>query len=276
MAQGGRALGSQTAQYWDGVARHWAVARPQRLWRSYCDRINTRLCERWLPEMPVARALKTDLFDEASSGGGLFRLLATRARTVIGIDVSSLTLQRARTGRPAQVVGADVRRLPFADQSFDLVLSNSTLDHFASLGDVATALTELRRVLKPGGHLVLTLDNLANPAVAVRNALPFRLLSRLRLVPYYVGATCGPRHLGLMVRQAGLEPLELGTIMHCPRLPAVLAAQALDRFGSERLNAVFLNSLMWWESLARWPTRYRTGYFLTLKARRHEGPAPSP
>lgn len=267
-------MGSQTAHYWDGVARHWAVARPQRLWRSYCDRINTRLCERWLPEMPVARALKTDLFDEASSAG-LCPLLATRARTVVGIDLSSLTLQRARMAQPTRVVGADVRRLPFADQVFDLVLSNSTLDHFASLDDVAMALAELRRVLKPGGHLVLTLDNLANPAVAVRNALPFRLLNRWRLVPYYVGATCGPRRLGLLVRQAGLEPVELGTLMHCPRLPAVLLAQALERFGSERLNALFLRILTWWESLEVLPTRYWTGYFLALKAVRPERPAPS-
>jgi SAM-dependent methyltransferase len=256
------------------VAHHWAVARPQRLWRSYCDRINARLCEPWLPETPVARALKTDLFDEASTGAGLCPLLATRARTVVGIDVSWLTLQRARVG-PTQAVGADVRRLPFSDQSFDLVVSNSTLDHFASLDDVAMALAELRRVLKPGGHLVLTLDNLANPVVAVRNALPLRLLTRLHLVPYYVGATCGPRHLAIMVRQAGLEPLELGTMMHCPRLPAVLAAQALDRFGSERLKALFLRILTWWESLGGLPTRYWTGYFLALKAVRPAQLAPS-
>jgi SAM-dependent methyltransferase len=261
-------------RYWDGVARHWAEKRPQRLWRAYCDRVNAGLCERWLPPTPVARALKTDLFDEASAGAGLCRLLAARARTVIGIDVSSLILQRARVGQPAHVVGADVRRLPFADQSFDLVLSNSTLDHFASLDDVATALAELCRVLKIGGHLVLTLDNLANPAVAMRNALPIPLLTGLRLVPYYVGATCGPRRLRLMVRQAGLETLELGTVMHCPRLPAVLAAQALDRFGSERLKGQFLGALGWCESLGALPTRYWTGYFLALKAVRRERPAP--
>ena len=257
------------------MARQWAGARPHRLWRSYCDLLHTRLCQRWLPPTPVERALKTDLFDEAGAGAGLCPVLATRARTVVGIDVSSLTLRRARERHAIQAVGADVRRLPFADESFDLVLSNSTLDHFASLDDVAAALAELRRVLRTGGHLVLTLDNLANPAVALRNALPLALLTRLRLVPYYMGATCGPRRLALLAQQAGLVPLEVGTLMHCPRLPAVLLSQALDRFGSERLNAVFLGSLMWWESLARWPSRYRTGYFLTLKAIRGQPPAPA-
>jgi SAM-dependent methyltransferase len=270
---GEHGLGSLSTPYWDGVARHWAAARPHRLWRSYCDRINAALCEAWLPATPVARALKTDLFDEASTGDGLCRILATRARSVVGIDVSPSILQRARVGQPAQAVGADVRRLPFADESFDLVLSNSTLDHFATLDEVATALAELCRVLKPGGQLVLTLDNLANPAVAVRNALPASWLIRLRLVPYYVGATCGPRRLGRLVRQAGLEPLEMGTVMHCPRLPAVLAAQALDRFGSERLKGLFLRTLTWWEALGALPTRYWTGYFLVMKAVRPRRPA---
>ena len=48
--------------------------------------------------------------------------------------------------RGLRPVGADVCRLPFADQSFDLVLSNSTLDHLESLSELAGALAELRRV----------------------------------------------------------------------------------------------------------------------------------
>mgnify|MGYP006138370175 CR=1 FL=1 len=36
---------------------------------------------------------------------------------------------------------------------------------------------------------------LINPVVRLRNALPFGLLRRTGLVPYYVGATCGPRRL---------------------------------------------------------------------------------
>src|SRR5439155_7848743 len=44
-----------------------------------------------------------------------------------------------------------------------------------------------------GGALVVTLDNGANPVVALRNRLPLGALRRLSLVPYAVGATCGPR-----------------------------------------------------------------------------------
>ncbi len=62
--------------------------------------------------------------------------------------------------------------LPFPDGAFDRVFSNSTLDHFDSRDDIREALRELARVLHPEGELLLTLDNLANPVVRLRNALP--------------------------------------------------------------------------------------------------------
>ena len=45
-------------------------------------------------------------------------------------------------------------------------------------------------MLAPGGRLLVTLDNASNPLVAVRNAIPWRWLASIRLVPCYVGATC--------------------------------------------------------------------------------------
>jgi hypothetical protein len=69
-----------------------------------------------------------------------------------------------------------------------------------------------------------------------------------------------------MVREAGFEPQEIEAMMHCPRMVAVLASNACDRFGSPRLKAALPRSLMRWERLARWPTRYLTGYFIALKA----------
>ena len=84
----------------------------------------------------------------------------------------------------------------------------STLDHFRSHSEIVTSLRELLRVLRPGGQLLLTLDNPANPLVGLRNALPFGLLHRLRIVPYYVGATCGPRGLRRLLPQVGFEVLE--------------------------------------------------------------------
>ena len=75
-------------------------------------------------------------------------------------------------GTGCSSVAADVRVLPFPAGTFDGVLSTSTLDHFEAIDDLHRALGELRRVLRPAGRLVLTLDNPANPLIRLRNALP--------------------------------------------------------------------------------------------------------
>jgi len=56
----------------------------------------------------------------------------------------------AATGVPVQRSGLDGQVLPFADDSFDAALSTWTL---CTIPDVAVALSEIRRVIKPGGKL---------------------------------------------------------------------------------------------------------------------------
>jgi hypothetical protein len=83
-----------------------------------------------------------------------------------------------------------------------------------------------------------------------------------------MGATCGPRALRALCAETGLEVLELGTVMHCPRAPAVAIAGLLDRVATPGVCEGFLRMLAAFEPLARWPTRNLSGYFLTLRARR--------
>ncbi len=257
----------KNASHWDEVARGWRRERPQRLWRAYSDRMHARLLERWLPEATLGRVLKTDVFDEFA-GTGLGPLLASRARLVVGIDLSEPILGDVPAESGLCRAAADVRRLPFPDAVFDRVISNSTLDHFERLDDLATALRELARVLRPGGELLLTLDNTANPVVALRNALPAALLMRARLIPYRMGASCGPRRLTRLVEGAGLVSVERSALLHCPRLPAVVLARLLESRDSARLRSALFAAFSAWDVLERLPTRFLTGYFLALRARR--------
>lgn len=253
-------------RYWDTLGALSDGQHLQVLWRAHSDAVNTAWLAPRLPTSPVKRLLKTDLFDEAFAAG-LYPTLSECAQHVVGIDVAESTLRAARA-RYAHVhgVAADVRRLPFAAGVFDVVVSNSTLDHFTVAGDIVTALRELHRVLHAGGQLLLTIDNLANPVVAVRNALPFRFLHALGIVPYQIGASCGPRRLEHAVRQAGFDLLEVGAILHCPRLLAVAAARVVERYGSPETRQRFLRGLLRFERLADWRSRFATGYFITIVA----------
>jgi len=251
--------------YWDRVGDSWDICS-QRLWRIHSDTVNRALLDRWLPEGRVESLLKTDLFDEMCSDG-LYPFLKSCTRNFVGIDVSPATLliARLRYGK-LKTVAADVRRLPFADGSFDLIVSNSTLDHFESPTEIDISLTELNRVLRTGGYLFITMDNPTNPIVALRNALSFRFLNRLGVVPYYVGATLNMQELKLLLEGMGFEILDAQTIMHCPRVFAVALARLLDRYATPWMQRVFLRIMMIHEVLALLPTHRLTGYFTAVRA----------
>jgi SAM-dependent methyltransferase len=97
---------------------------------------------------PVERAL-----DLGCGDGRLTALL--EARELTAADVSRVALDRAR-GRLAGAALVELEPdapLPFADGSFDLVLCAETAEH---VRDLQLFLSEIRRVLAPGGELALT------------------------------------------------------------------------------------------------------------------------
>ena len=263
--------------YWNGMSELWLRERPQRLWRRHSDAVNETLLRRWLPDR-CESILKTDLFDEAV-GTGLAPLLLSRSSRVVGIDLAGKIAAAAAAKHPGlETHCADVRALPFAGGEFDAVVSNSTLDHLASVAEIESALRELHRVLRPGGHLALTLDNPTNPVLAIRRALPRELLDRtwtrhggvaVRLLPAPVGATCGVRRLREVVRAAGYTVVDTTAVLHVPRAPAILVCDRLERRGTSPHEGV-LRWLMKFEGLGRLPTRFVTGYFVAVHARRKE------
>jgi len=256
-------------RYWNRIAGTWQGARPQGLWRVHSDAVNGELFARWLGHGPAGSLLKTDLFDEAF-GDGLYSLLASQARQVYGMDVSARLLRIAMSHHAGlQASVADVRCLPFNDRTFDVVISNSTLDHFKTQDEIVTSLREIHRVLRPSGRLLLTLDNPANPVVALRQMLPFNVLNRLGVLPYYVGATVGPCHLRRILHQLRFKVTEMGAVLHCPRMPAVVLCRLLAKYGTSRMKRRCLQLLMAFEGLSRWPTRLLTGHFVAVRALRH-------
>lgn len=254
---------SGAGETWDSVLAGWRDGHTAAALRAYSDAVNSELVDAWLPRDGVGRVLKTDLFDEAV-GAGLVPSLRAHGAEVVGIDVSAAVVDAARA-RYADLDArcADTRKLPFADASFGAVVSNSTLDHFPRRSEIAAALAELRRVLEPGGRLLITLDNGANPLVAFRNALPRRAVHAVRLVPYPVGVTCGPRGLRNLLIESGFEIEATRALMHVPRV-FVRAAAALAPRRSEGLVRAALGL----ERLRATPLRHVTAQFVAASARR--------
>ena len=259
---------STKREYWDSVIEDWTANQRQALWRRHSDAINSQLLRRWLPSHRVGRLLKTDLFDEAVSTG-LYPLLADCADQLVGVDLSPGIVEAVNRRFPdMESCAADVRELPFEDVSFDLIISISTLDHFDSQQEIQTAMSELSRVLRPGGQILLTLDNLLHPVVWLRSILPQRLLLGLWILPYRVGTTCGPRRLEAYCRNAGLDVLGTTAILHCPRALAVVGARLIEHRASGRTQYRYLEALTSFERLERWPTRFLTGHFTAIHARK--------
>ena len=263
----------RAATEWEAMADVWLAGGGRSLWRAHSDRVNARLIARRLPGQ-LGDVLKTDLFDEAV-GGGLVEALGTRATSVTGIDLVPDIIDAAR--RPGlEAVHADVRHLPFGDASFDTIFSNSTLDHFDAPAEIERALAELARVLRPGGRLLVTLDNPRNPVVALGKALSGHglngawrtigsLTSRLGHAPYYVGATLGAQELREALARAGLVTEWEGTLVHAPRALAVIVAGPFERRGADARRR-FVRACGACERLDALPTRTFTAHFVAALA----------
>ena len=73
-----------------------------------------------------------------------------------GIDLSSEAIKFCHSRGLLNVMQADVAKMPFSDETFDAVICSSVLYH-RWVRNVPAALQELRRVLKPGGLLLVNL-----------------------------------------------------------------------------------------------------------------------
>ncbi len=253
-------LGQNPTPTWDKVA-----GRPRPSW--YLDplvarqkrELHLKLFREWMPA-GAGRALKTDLFEEAFGGDALLEDLAPLSETWIAMDVAARTVceARARVGLgTARYLVCDVRRMPLRSESLDAVVSNSTLDHFATRREFEAAIAELARVLKPGGRLLITVDNPYNVLY-----FPLLWLSKMRPFPFALGYTPTPAGLRRTLERAGLRVTATSSLIHNPRVLSTALFLALRRIRGARAEGIIQWLLEAFAKLERWPTRQLTACFV--------------
>lgn len=132
------------------------VSYYDRYWERKGDRVDRQRLELLAGYVQVGeRVLQVD-----GGPGWLAEMLQGRGALVTMTDLSNVAVAQAQArGVTAQTCDIDVGPLPFDDAMFDVVVSDSQLEHRF---DPDHALDEITRVLRPEGRLILLLPNTAH------------------------------------------------------------------------------------------------------------------
>lgn len=94
------------------------------------------------------------ILDVGTSTGTNLRMLRDLGyRNVVGLDFSDEAIRYCASKGLGHVEKGDICGMPFGDNSFDLVLATDIIEH---VEDDHRAVAEIHRVLKPGGHVLIT------------------------------------------------------------------------------------------------------------------------
>jgi SAM-dependent methyltransferase/uncharacterized protein YbaR (Trm112 family) len=127
-----------------------------------------------IPDFPLPRGSGELLLDIGCNWGRWSIAAARSGYRPIGVDPSFEAIVAARRiarqlGADTRYVVADARRLPFADDTFDVVFSYGVLQHF-SKSDVAVSVDEIARVVMRSGYSWVQMPNALGALNAVRLA----------------------------------------------------------------------------------------------------------
>jgi ubiquinone/menaquinone biosynthesis C-methylase UbiE len=196
--------------------------------RDYYEELWQRLPENLRP--PDWELRRQFLCDQVRSGdraldlgcgdGAFTVVLAGAGAQVIGADVAQAALDRARARDPKldlHLIAVD-GPLPFEDCTFNLVWASEVLEHVA---DTAHWLSEVRRVLSPGGRLLLTTPSHGRVRLAVGGIERFSepLGDHLHLYTR--------RSLRALLGEFGFGPIDVRAAAGPPLLRRLLLARAV-------------------------------------------------
>lgn len=201
------------ASFWNAMGADFPSLKGAASTEYYfeCERT---LYKQFYPDLKGRLLLKTDLWNEAKNTEILL-WAAEQGTRPVGIDIAFDVVQQAMKvldkKRPGFVV-SDVRSLPFPADTFDLIYSMGTIEHFPNY---EVAVREIFRVLKPSGRAIIGVPNKLDPFF---RPLVVLLLNKVGLYAYGIEKSFTPRALRRLVESAGFRVTAQTGLLFMPGL----------------------------------------------------------
>ena len=153
------------------------------------SRLTDRAIHKALVELTVTTPVG-DLLDVGCGRGSILKLLASRARRAVGVDIDANARRLARAelllaGLPnCSLRQGDMYRLPFDDAEFNTIILDDVL---TDATDPVRALSESSRLLKPGGRLFILQAVGDQTTASIQQSLAeWSVAAALRLAPAHI------------------------------------------------------------------------------------------
>jgi len=251
---------SDYRSFWEAVGESFPSLKGAASTEYYfeCERT---LFEEAVPKLRDLLILKTDLWDEAKNTE-ILRWAAEQGARPFGVDISFDIVRQARDvvgeHQPGFVV-SDVRSLPFRADTFDLIYSMGTIEHFP---DYEVAVREIFRVLKPDGGAIIGVPNKLDPFL---RPLLVHLLNLVGLYAYGMEKSFTPRAFRRLLESAGFRVTAQSGILFMPgwlRMADLLCHTRFPRL--TLLTAWLVRPFAWLYRRIPWIRRH--GYLIAFVA----------
>jgi ubiquinone/menaquinone biosynthesis C-methylase UbiE len=197
--------------FWGNLAINFPSLKgaPSTKYYFECEQL---LFREFFPSLKDRVLLKTDLWNEAKNTE-ILGWASDQGAYPVGFDIAADLVRQASSvfgNHRFRFLASDVRHLPFASNSFDLVYSMGTIEHFP---EYRLATSELFRVLGPGGTAIIGVPNKLDPFL--RPALVF-CMSLFGLYPYGMEKSFTSKELRRLLESVGFQVTDRTGILFMP------------------------------------------------------------
>lgn len=189
-------------EYWDIRAKEVGslIGAPS---TAHYRRSEIRLFKKYFGNLSGKKLLKLDLWNEVNNTQILF-WAAKQGAVVYGLDISEYLVKEtkkrfSKLGLSGKFIISDVRNIKFPSNTFDFVYTMGTIEHIPNYD---RAISEIYRVLKPGGKTIIGVPNKLDPFL---RPLMVWFFTKLGKYPYAPEKSFTFSELEQEVKKAGFQ-----------------------------------------------------------------------